>query len=76
MTAHEAAAIAAASVIDHADKLHRAGALFDSVRYGEVVSTSEQDAWMRRLAETVQRAQLTPEPALASDPAWLQGGPS
>ena len=76
MTAHEAATIAAASVIKHADELHRAGALFDSVRYGEVVSTSEQDAWMRRLAETVQRAQLTPEHALASDPAWSRGGPS
>ena len=74
MTAHEAAAIA--SVIKHADELHRAGALFDSVRYGEVVSTSEQDAWMRRLAEAVQRAQLAPEPALASDPARSQGGPS
>ena len=76
MTAHEAATIAAASVIKHADELHRAGALFDSVRYGEVVSTSEQDAWMRRLAEAVQRAQLTPEHALASDPAWSRGGPS
>ena len=62
MTAHEAATIAAASVIKHADELHRAGALFDSVRYGEVVSTPEQDDWMRDLATRVDAARA-PRPA-------------
>ena len=73
MTAHEAATIAAAVVVDLADDLHRAGALFDAVRYGEVVSTPEQDAWMRELAEAVRRTRPAPRPAPAPAPAI--GGP-
>ena len=73
MTAHEAATIAAAVVVDLADDLHRAGALFDAVRYGEVVSTPEQDAWMRELAEAVRRTRPAPRPTPAPAPAI--GGP-
>ena len=58
MTAHEAATIAASVVADLADDLHRAGALFDAVRYGEVVSSPEQDAWMRDLARRVDAARI------------------
>ena len=75
MTAHEAATIAAAVVADLADDLHRAGALFDAVRYGEVVSTAEQDAWMRELAQAVQGARLAPQSAPAPIPAPAIGGP-
>ena len=58
MTAHEAAAAASAAVVDHADDLLHAGTLFDAVRYGEVVSTEEQDAWMRDLAQRVDTARI------------------
>ena len=75
MTAHEAATIAASVVADLADDLHRAGALFDAVRYGEVVSTAEQDAWMRELAQAVQGARLAPQSAPAPIPAPAIGGP-
>ena len=53
MTAHEAATIAAAVVADLADDLHRAGALFDAVRYGHVQATRQQDEWVRQLAGQV-----------------------
>ena len=74
MTAHEAATIAAAVVADLADDLHRAGALFDAVRYGEVVSSPEQDAWMRRLAEAVRSTRLTPQRAPVPVAAPVIGG--
>lgn len=74
MTAHEAATIAAAVVADLADDLHRAGALFDAVRYGEVVSSPEQDAWMRGLAEAVRSTRLTPQRAPVPVAAPVIGG--
>ena len=74
MTAHEAATIAASVVADLADDLHRAGALFDAVRYGEVVSSPEQDAWMRGLAEAVRSTRLTPQRAPVPVAAPVIGG--
>ncbi|MGK2348338.1 DUF4129 domain-containing protein [Actinomyces sp. W5033] len=62
MTAQEAGALAAQALLDvqglHAS-LHQAALLFDAVRYGHVVPTSEQNEWMRLLAERV--ASATPQ---------------
>ena len=50
MTAREATALASGALTTLGEELTRAAALFDAVRYVEVVSTEEQDAWMRDLA--------------------------
>ena len=75
MTAHEAATVAASVVVGHADDLHRAGVLFDAVRYGEIDPTFEQDVWMRDLADAIHRTQPAVEPALAEVPVHGRGGP-
>lgn len=66
MTAQEAGTLASLALMDeqglHAG-LHQAAALFDAVRYGRVVSTAQQDEWMRQLAERVTSA--TPRSAAA-----------
>ena len=58
MTAHEAAALGSGALEALGEELTRAAALFDAVRYGEVVSTEEQDAWMRDLARRVDTARV------------------
>ena len=58
MTAHEAAALASSALGALGGELTRAAVLFDAVRYGEVVSTAEQDAWMRDLARRVDAARV------------------
>ena len=58
MTAHEAAALASSALGALGGELTRAAVLFDAVRYGEVVSTAEQDAWMRDLARRVDAARI------------------
>ena len=58
MTAHEAAALGSGALEALGEELTRAAALFDAVRYGEVVSTEEQDAWMRDLARRVDAARV------------------
>ena len=58
MTAREATALASGALKTLGEELTRAAALFDAVRYGEVVSTEEQDAWMRDLAQRVDTAQI------------------
>lgn len=58
MTAHEAAALASSTLGALGGELTRAAVLFDAVRYGEVVSTAEQDAWMRDLARRVDAARI------------------
>ena len=58
MTAHEAAALASSALGALGGELTRAAVLFDAVRYGEVVSTEEQDAWMRDLAQRVDTARI------------------
>ncbi|MBW3068875.1 hypothetical protein CWT12_09165 [Actinomyces sp. 432] len=64
MTAHEAAGLAARPLGELAAEMDEAARLFDSVRYGSVVSTPSQDAWMREFAERVTRAPLAlPTPA-------------
>ncbi|WP_261798969.1 DUF4129 domain-containing protein [Actinomyces ruminicola] len=60
MTAHEAAVLASRPLGGMAPQMHEAARLFDAVRYGRVVSTSEQDAWMRAFAEQVARTPLVP----------------
>lgn len=62
MTAQEASVLAATALPDLAGAFHQAGNLFDAVRYGEVVSTPEQDDWMRDLASRVDAARA-PRPA-------------
>lgn len=56
MTAHEAAAVSVAALGSLGPELSRAADLFDSVRYGKVVSTAAQDEWMRRLASDIAQA--------------------
>ena len=58
MTAHEAAVLGSSALEALGEELTRAAALFDAVRYGEVVSTEEQDAWMRDLARRVDAARV------------------
>lgn len=58
MTAHEAAALGSGALEALGEELTRAAALFDAVRYGEVVSTEEQDTWMRDLARRVDAARV------------------
>ena len=58
MTAREATALASGALKTLGEELTRAAALFDAVRYGEVVSTEEQDAWMRDLAQRVDTARI------------------
>lgn len=58
MTAHEAAVLGSGALEALGEELTRAAALFDAVRYGEVVSTEEQDAWMRDLARRVDTARV------------------
>lgn len=58
MTAREAAVLGSSALEDLGGELTRAAALFDAVRYGEVVSTEEQDAWMRDLARRVDTARI------------------
>ena len=58
MTAHEAATLGSGALEALGEELTRAAALFDAVRYGEVVSTEEQDAWMRDLARRVDTARV------------------
>ena len=58
MTAHEAAVLGSSALEALGEELTRAAALFDAVRYGEVVSTEEQDAWMRDLARRVDAARI------------------
>ena len=58
MTAHEAAALASSALGALGGELTRAAVLFDAVHYGEVVSTAEQDAWMRDLARRVDAARI------------------
>ena len=58
MTAHEAAVLGSWALEALGEELTRAAALFDAVRYGEVVSTEEQDAWMRDLAQRVDTARI------------------
>ena len=58
MTAHEAAVLGSSALEALGEELTRAAALFDAVRYGEVVSTEEQDAWMRDLARRVDTARV------------------
>ena len=58
MTAREATALASGALKTLGEELTRAAALFDAVRYGEVVSTEEQDAWMRDLARRVDTARV------------------
>ncbi|QPL05848.1 MULTISPECIES: DUF4129 domain-containing protein [Actinomyces] len=59
MTAQEAGTLASHALVDdqglHAS-LHQAAVLFDAVRYGRVLSTGQQDEWMRLLAERVASA--------------------
>ncbi|WP_172119741.1 DUF4129 domain-containing protein [Actinomyces faecalis] len=61
MTAHEAAAVSVAALGSLGPELSRAADMFDSVRYGEVVSTAAQDEWMRQLASDI--AQVSPASA-------------
>lgn len=81
MTAQEAGALACQALLDVEGlhlSLHQAAVLFDAVRYGQVVSTAQQDEWMRQLAERVASAaprathQRTPQadstPHLVSSP--------
>ena len=58
MTAREATALASGALKTLGEELTRAAALFDAVRYGEVISTEEQDAWMRDLAQRVDTARI------------------
>lgn len=53
MTAHEAAVLGSTALPDLRDNFGYAGNLFDVVRYGEIPSTADQDAWMRQFAEQV-----------------------
>ncbi|MCL3778651.1 MULTISPECIES: hypothetical protein [unclassified Actinomyces] len=74
MTAQEAGVLASMALLDvqglHAS-LHQAAVLFDAVRYGRVVSTGQQDEWMRLLAERVASAE--PRPPAQRAPAGVQG---
>lgn len=54
LTAHEAAELAATALPAHAEGLRRAGELFDAVAYGHAAATTEQDAALRTLAETLR----------------------
>ncbi|VEG29926.1 Uncharacterised protein [Actinomyces howellii] len=59
MTAREAADLASTAIGAMSADLVRAAALFDAVRYGELVAEPAQDAWMRELADQVARAPVT-----------------
>ena len=61
MTAQEAAARAGSALGAVEDELDHAATLFDSVRYGEINPSREQDEWMRALAHKV--AALRPHSA-------------
>lgn len=76
MTAQEAGALACRALLDveglHA-ALQQAAGLFDAVRYGRVVSTGQQDEWMRLLAERVTHAApAEPAPAHAQAPTTTE----
>lgn len=66
MTAHEAAEVSAAALGTLGGELRQAANLFDSVRYGEVVSTAVQDEWMRRLAQAIAQTRPLDTQAVAS----------
>lgn len=53
MTAREAATLAARALRSLRQELLQAAALFDSVRYGHVQATRQQDEWIRQLAGQV-----------------------
>lgn len=59
MTAHEAAGMAAPAVGPLDEDLRQGADLFDAVRYGHVVSSPDQDAWMRDLADRIASAPVT-----------------
>ncbi|QKD79199.1 DUF4129 domain-containing protein [Actinomyces marmotae] len=54
LTAHEAAGLAASALPGLATDLHSGARLFDAVRYGDVVASPDEDAWMRALASDVK----------------------
>ncbi|MDO4242268.1 MAG: DUF4129 domain-containing protein [Actinomyces sp.] len=58
MTSHEAAEQASVAIDSMSADLAQAAALFDAVRYGELVSAPTQDAWMRELADRLAQAPL------------------
>lgn len=66
MTAHEAAEVSAAALGTLGGELRQAANLFDSVRYGEVVSTAVQDEWMRRLAQAIAQTRPLATQAVTS----------
>ncbi len=66
MTAHEAAEVSATALGTLGGELRQAANLFDSVRYGEVVSTAAQDEWMRRLAQAITQTRPLASQAVAS----------
>lgn len=73
MTAQEAGTLACQALLDVEGlhlSLHQAAVLFDTVRYGRVVSTEQQDEWMRQLAERVtSAAPSAPRPRPHREPA-------
>ncbi|BAW93762.1 hypothetical protein CHIBA101_1930 [Actinomyces sp. Chiba101] len=54
LTAHEAAGLAADALPGLSADLHSGARLFDAVRYGDVMASPEEDAWMRALAADVE----------------------
>jgi len=57
-TAREAAAAAGQRFGEHAERLHRAAALFDGVVYGHHDARPEDDAELRDLDRTIDRARV------------------
>ena len=58
--------VSAAALGTLGGELRQAANLFDSVRYGEVVSTAVQDEWMRRLAQAIAQTRPLATQAVAS----------
>ncbi len=58
-TAREAAAAAGQRFGEHAERLHRAAALFDGVVYGHHDAGPEDDAELRDLDRTIDRARVS-----------------
>ncbi|ARD42215.1 DUF4129 domain-containing protein [Actinomyces gaoshouyii] len=76
LTSHEAAALAASALPELSADLHTGARLFDAVRYGDVVASPDEDAWMRALAGDVEAQAGRAQPGARARAGRPAGAPT